>query len=330
MKIIFLTISFLLFFSLGLFAQKVEYGLQFEGIADNREFFSGYSEPETILGSRIGFDMGTSIDSIHHIRAGLSYLYEFGTDFPGKELHPILYYSVDNGSWKFNMGAYPRNSVIHFPVAILSEKYGYYNPTVDGLFLGYKKPDWNASVFVDWVSRIDSVKREQFMAGISGVANPGNFIAEGYWYLFHNRPNLQRIEGEHIKDYMGALLLVGYNFSSIVPLDILTLKAGVLNSLYRDRGNGLAFEAINSAYIDFHADYKGFGVKSVLNFGSPHHFAFGDEFYNNTSRYIRTDLYFTPLNTEHVKGTFSWSFHVANSKVDNSQQFSLIYIFSSL
>ena len=96
MKIIFLTISFLLFFSLGLFAQKVEYGLQFEGIADNREFFSGYSEPETILGSRIGFDMGTSIDSIHHIRAGLSYLYEYGAEFPGKELHPILYYSVDN------------------------------------------------------------------------------------------------------------------------------------------------------------------------------------------------------------------------------------------
>jgi hypothetical protein len=330
MKNIFIVSIFLIFSPLILVAQKIEYGLEFEGIGDNREYFSGYSQPETILGSRVGLDAGTRIDSIHQIRAGVSYFYEFGSELLEQKPHPILYYSVDKGPWSFKMGAFMRNQTINFPIAILSDKYNYFNPTVDGLFVRYKKKTWQTSVFADWVSRQDSVRREQFMAGLSGKAHYGKFIVEEYWYLFHNSSSLVKIEGDHIKDYMGSCFMVGYDFSSLLPLDVLTIKTGALGSLFRDRGNGLAFESALSSYTEVEAAFKGFGIKTILNFGDQHHFSHGDEFYNNTSRYVRADLYFTPINFKRVKGRFTWSLHWANSDMDNQQLFSLIYMFNPL
>jgi hypothetical protein len=330
MKNILVALFFFIISPVMLVAQKVEFGLEFDGIGDNREFFSGYSQPETILGSRIGFDAGTRIDSIHQIRAGVSYFYEFGSELLEQKLHPILYYSVDKGPWSFKMGAFMRNQTINFPVAILSDRYGYFNPTIDGLFVRYKKRTWQTSVFVDWVSRQDSTRREQFMAGLSGNAHYGSFTFEEYWYLFHNSTSIIKSDNDHIKDYMGSCFMGGYDFTKLLPIDVLTIKTGALISLYRDRGNGLNFEKSLSSYSEVEASYQGFGVKSVFNFGDRHNFSHGDQFYNTTTSYIRTDIYFTPINTERVKGRFTWSLNWANSDMDNQQQFSLIYIFNPL
>ena len=323
----------LLIFLLPIFAlgQKFEYGLEMDGIGDNREFFSGYSEPGTTLGSRIGIDAGTRIDSIHQIRAGVSYFYEYGSVIFEQPIIPILYYSVEKGPLAFKMGAFMRKEAIQFPQAIISDMYEYYNPTIDGLLFKYKKTNWQSTVFVDWVSRTDSVRREQFMAGIQASVHPGNFIADFYWYMFHNAGNLSRPAGDHIKDYMGALATVGYDFSKFIPKATLTVKTGVLVSMFRDRGtNGLDYQPAFSSYTEVEAAYKGFGVKSLFNFGDKHSFSHGDVFFNNTTSYIRTDLYFTPINLEHVKGRFTWSFHWANSDMENQQLFSLVYIFKKL
>jgi hypothetical protein len=312
------------------FAQKFDYGLEFDGIGDNREFFSGLSIPETILGSRIGFDAGATIDSIHQIRAGFSYFYEFGTEFLKLKPQPVLYYSVEKGPLSFKMGAFMRNQTINFPLALISDKYGYYNPTVDGLFLKYQKSAWQTSLFVDWISRQDSVKHEQFMAGLSLNAHPANFIIDAYWYLFHNSISLKPTPDDHIQDYTGACIMAGYDFSTLVPIDILTLKTGALISLYRNRINGLGFKKSISSYTELEAAYKGFGIKALFNFGKPHNFSHGDEFFNHTSSYIRTDFYFTPINFKRVKGRFTWSLHWADSDMENQQLFSLIYIFKQL
>ena len=63
----------LLFVSILGSAQKFEYSTIFEGIGDNREYFSGKAQSQTILGARGAFEIGTSIDG-HKLRAGLSEL----------------------------------------------------------------------------------------------------------------------------------------------------------------------------------------------------------------------------------------------------------------
>ncbi len=317
---------FLIFlFSASVYAQKFEYGVEYGGLFDNREFPSGYSRSETITGSGLDFSVGTSIDSIHKFRVGLNYFYEFGTKLLEIRPNPILYYSVEKNGLGLKIGAFLRNKSFQMPLPFMSEKWAYFNPTIDGIMISYNKKDFSTGIYLDWVSRIDSLRREQFMICYNGKYNPGNFILEGYWYLFHDRPNLMRLPGDHIMDYTGANFMLGYNFKSLLPLDILTLKGGILTSLYRNRGNGLDFELSNSAYFDIAAEYKGIGLHSVMNFGDPHHFSQGDDFYSNTSNYIRADVYFTPLRYKNITGRFTWSFHVANSKLEHQQIFLLLY-----
>lgn len=313
-----------------LFSQNFEYGLQYDGIGDNREYFSEYNMPETILGSRLNFDVGTRIDSLHRFRAGLSYFYEYGAELFELKPHPILYYAFDGDKWGFKMGAFMRKGNVDYPYAIVSERYEYYNPTVDGLLVSYRTKNVNMNVFTDWVSRQDSVRHEQFMAGFLGKQTPGNFIFEEYWYMFHNAGRMGDYQGEYIKDYTGGLLLAGYDFSSLTPLTVLTMKTGILSSAYRDRENGSSFELKSSSYSEVVIDYKGFGVEAFLKYGSEHDFSHGDNFYNTTKNYSRLKLYVTPFSFDRIKGRFSWSFHFANDVLDQQQQFSLIYTFSEL
>ncbi|MCA1758817.1 MAG: hypothetical protein LC658_03525 [Bacteroidales bacterium] len=75
-KLIFITFVLIPFWG---FSQNFEYQVLFEGIGDNREFFSGKAMSQTILGSRGAFEVGLETDN-HRIRGGLSQLLEFGSD----------------------------------------------------------------------------------------------------------------------------------------------------------------------------------------------------------------------------------------------------------
>lgn len=311
-------------------AQKLEYGLKYDGIGDNREFSSKYSKPETIFGSRLAIDAGSTIDSIHQFRAGLSYFYEYGSDLLELKPQLIMYYSMQKESWGFKMGAFPRKENIYMPYAFVSEKYEYFNPTVDGLLIKYKKLHNDMNLFVDWVSRVDSTRREQFMAGFFAKQNAGNFLFDEYWYMFHNAHRYARVPNEYIEDYMGVCVMTGYNFSGLVPLDILTVKTGLLASSYRSRGETMNYNFKPSSYSEIVADYNGYGVELYLKFGREHQFSHGDDFINNSKNYIRTRFYFTPINFGRIQGRFSWSLHIADGNLDNQQQFSLVYLLSQL
>lgn len=319
------TVIMLSFCSFASIAQNLEYGLKYDGIGDNREFFSAHSDAETFLGSRVAFTMGTTLDSVHRFRGGLSYFYEYGSELLEQPMQLILYYAFENEKLGFTMGAFPRKENLFFPHALISEKYEYFNPTADGLLIKYKSPKSNFNAFADWMSRQDSVRREQFMAGFFGTYKTGNFIFEDYFYLFHNAGRIYRVEGEHMEDTMGACFLFGYNFSQFVPLDILTVKTGTLTSAYRNRGSGLDFVINTSSYSEIVADYKGYGIEAYLKFGSKHHFSHGDNYYNSAKEYVRTRFYFTLINTEKVKGRFMYSLHFSKERMDHQQQFSLVY-----
>jgi hypothetical protein len=328
-----------LLLTLQLTAQSIDYTFRFTGIGDNREYFSGYNVPQTILGARGAFILGTKLDSINRFRAGIDYFYEFGSVFGELKPKLILYYEANKGPWMFRMGSFTRSDVLNYPLAIIADDYDYYKPNLEGLYIRYKKQNWKMDVFADWVSRQDSVRREQFMAGLTLNAHWGRFLTEDYWYMFHNASSLVKVENDHIKDYMGAIMMVGFDFSGIIPLDIATVKSGVLTSLWRDRGNGLNYILKNSSYSEIVLEEKGFGIKTIINVGEKHNFNIGDSFYNNTTSYIRAGLYFTPINFKNVKGRFTWTFHFAkdntstdskksNWDLDNQQQFSLIYFFN--
>ena len=319
---------FFIIFTLAAFlgqSQNFEYLVLFEGIGDNREYFSNKAMPQTILGTRGAFELGVETDG-HRLRGGLSYLYEFGSEIDFHQPKLTLYYQFNNEQTEFIFGSFPRSGKIDFPLVMLTDTLLYYRPNIEGIF-GEVNWDWgHQNGFVDWVSRQTDVKRENFMAGFSGEIGYKNLFIQNYLLMFHDAGPAIDIPGDHIKDYLGFAFQGGIRTSEDSKLTGI-LKAGILSSSFRERSVSNGFINATSFFAEAQGKYKNFGIKSVLNSGGGHQFAYGDRFYQ-VENYWRTDVIWHFINHEKVKGTFNLSFHLIEwNDLDQQQQLSIIYVF---
>jgi hypothetical protein len=306
-------------------SQNFEYQVLFEGIGDNREYFSEKAMPQTILGSRGAFEIGLKSDN-HRIRAGLSHLLEFGSDIDYQKPKLTLYYQFSDEQKDFLFGAFPRRGRIDFPLAMLTDTLQYYRPNIEGMF-GEVRWDWgHQNGFVDWVSRQTDTKRENFMAGSSGEIYYKNLFFQNYLLMYHDAGPAIDIPGDHIKDYLGYALQVGIRTNENTQYTGY-VKAGILNSDFRERDVTDGFSNATSFFAEAKGRYKNYGIKSVLSAGAGHKFKVGDRFYQ-VKNYWRTDVIWYFINHERVKGTFNLSFHVIDwNDLDQQQQMSIIYVF---
>jgi hypothetical protein len=318
---LFITLPFL-----GL-SQNFEYDVLFDGIGDNREFFSEIAMPQTILGTRGAFEVGLSIDE-HRIRVGASKLYEFGStpDFQPTKL--ILYYQFKNESNEFLMGSFARKDKIDFPLAMLTDTLQYYRPNIEGI---YSNIEWSwgyQNVFADWTKRQTDTIRENFTIGFSGEISFNNIFLQNYLILYHDANARIQNPGDHIKDYMGGALQIGIRTSEESQFKAY-IKAGILNSNYRERNVSDGFITGNSLFAEVYGKYKKYGLKATLSTGDSHIFAQGDKFYH-AKDYLRTDVLWYLFDHENVKGVFTYSFHLLNwNDIDQQQQLSIIYKFGA-
>ena len=307
--------------------QKLEYKVLFEGIGDNREFFNDLGYPQTILGTRSAFELGTSFDN-HSVRFGLSWLYEFGSQINDQIPVPIIYYQFKKNNNEFLLGSFPRKDKIDFPLAMLTDTLLYYRPTIECL---YGKTGWKwgwQNAFIDWVSRTTEEKREIFTTGSSGEIFKNHLFLQNYILLTHQAKTTSDNQDEQISDFMGFALQAGVrtvenkSFSGY-------FKGGVLNSQYRNRAENMKFKSATSFFAEACGKYKWFGLKAVLSAGAGHNFAYGDHFYR-AHNYFRTDAICYFLNRENIKGRFNYSFHFIDWKdINQQQQLSIIYIFGN-
>lgn len=315
----------ILFIPISIFSQTFEYDVLFEGIGDNREYFSDIATPQTILGTRGAFETGLVIDE-HSLKIGASKLYEFGSSLNDQATKLILYYEFKNESKEFAMGSFERKERINFPLAMLSDTLLYYRPLIEGLYTKVEK-DWGyQDIFVDWTLRQTDTIRENFTIGWSGEIKFGMFFLSNYFVLYHDAKPRKQKPDDHIKDYMGGALQIGIRTNENSDITAYG-KIGILNSNKRERNVDDGFIIGNSVFIEAYGKYKNLGLKSVLSSGDSHIFAQGDRFYN-AKDYLRTDLIWYFINHENVKGVFNYSFHLLNwNDIDQQQQLSIIYKF---
>ena len=107
-----LLILFIILPFIGL-SQDFEYRVLFEGIGDNREFFSQKAYSQTILGTRGAFEIGVITDN-HRLRGGLSLLHEFGSEIDFHKPKLTLYYQFKDQQKEFLFGAFPRRNKINY------------------------------------------------------------------------------------------------------------------------------------------------------------------------------------------------------------------------
>ena len=319
-----ITILFVFITFLGK-SQDFEYQVLFEGIGDNREYFNEYTYPQTILGARGAFEVGIKFDN-HQIRAGLSQLLEFGSDYDTQKPKLTLYYQFNDTQKEFLFGSFPRRDKINYPLAMLTDTLLYYRPNIEGMF-GELRWNWGRqNAFVDWLQLQTNADREIFTAGFSGELFFGNLFIEDYFVMTHAGYPGVRIEGQQIEDYLGFSLRAGIrtNEKSLIKG---YLKAGILNSSYQERSVTDGYLITNSFFAEGYGKWKTLGLKTVLHSGGSHRFAFGDLFYR-AKNYLRTDVIWYFINHDKVKGTFNFSFHVIDwAELNNQQQLSIIYVF---
>ena len=316
-------ILFLLLFSIiEIFAQKPELHFTFEGIGDNREFHNGKSKSQTIFGTLGFLEAGTSFDG-HSLRAGISELYEFGSQLNFHHPRLILYYKFENEKNTFIMGSFPRRNAINFPLSMLADTLLVYRPLLEGL-LGSKKWEngWQ-NAFVDWTGRQTETVRESFMAGSSGEVSRKQWFLQNYVLLNHLAHTSVRIPDQHIKDYFGFSILTGFRSPKTSQVSWY-VKGGILGSLYRERSVSDGFTFRKSLELEATAQYRQFSLKTAFHTGDSQIFALGDPFYSFRN-YNRTDLGWSFIRHKRVSGHFNWSFHTYAGGLDQSQQMSLIY-----
>jgi hypothetical protein len=319
-------IAFIIFFLLFTFfgtAQKLVLKFSFQGIGDNREFHNGQSMSQTILGTIGSAQIGIKIDE-HRLYAGISELYEFGSEISFHQPWLIMYYQFEDPKKQFQFGSFPRLGIIDFPLAMLADTLLYFRPNIEGMSGKITGDRGYQMAFVDWIGRQTKTIRETFMVGTSGEIRFNKAFFQNYVLMHHFAHTAERIEGQHIKDYFGFSLMGGVRMGSEKTLHA-EVKAGLLSSLYRERSVTDGFRTGYSLIAEAIGWYKTFALKTILHSGDKQTFALGDPFFRFRD-YVRTDAIWYFIQHKNIKGRFNWSFHWTNSgRPDHSQQLSLIY-----
>jgi hypothetical protein len=319
LPILFFTIAF----SSHLQSQKFEWLAGFDGFLDNREYFS-IDNPQTIFGARFRAEVGGSISDIHRLRAGINYLYEFGSTIDAHKPNLTLYYEYHHQGLRLFAGAFPRRELLAFPLALLSDTLHYYRPNIEGLYAGYSWNWGHQNAFLDWTSRQTDTIHERFMAGISGRFFLKDFFLSNYFLMSHFAGKATYDPDHSLRDNMGYNVDVGLDLSRKTFLDSLCIRAGILGSIDRIRSQGDEWQTPVGFLGQATILYKFAGVSVTYYAGEGHTFLYGDPFYR-LERYGRLDLFVLPFRTGPVTLKLDLGMHFVKGQVDYSQQLWLTF-----
>ncbi len=314
LPILFFTIAF----SSQLQSQRFEWLAGFDGFLDNREYYS-VDLPQTIFGSRFRAEVGGSIDDIHRLRAGINYLYEFGTAIDANKPNLTLYYEYHNKGLRFLAGAFPRGDLLRFPLSLLSDTLNYYRPNIEGLYAGYSWVWGRQNAFLDWTSRQTDINHERFMAGTSGKMFFRDFFLSNYLLMSHFAGAAIDDPNHSVNDNIGYNIEAGVDLSGRTFLDSLCISAGILGSLDRIRAEGDGWNTAKGFLGQAIFLYKFAGVSATYYAGKGQKLLYGDPFYRLES-YGRLDLLFIPFRRGPVNLKIDVGLHFAGGQVDYSQQ----------
>jgi hypothetical protein len=315
--------TFLLLFFLftSVQSQQFVWRAGFNGFFDNREYFNPYSHDQTMFGARTFGQIGLKFDEHNEFNVGINFLYEFGSSLNSKYLQPILYYHYQTEPVKLYIGSFERRKLIDLPLVLQSDTFQYYSPNLLGIFVEAKK-DWGyQNVWIDWVSRQGVTDKEIFLIGGTGFLKKGVLFYRHDFIMTHLAKTKTDAESEHIHDNGGFCAGIGINLSHKTFLDSLSLSTGLTMSYDRIR-NVYSLEYYKGSLTEFCAQYKAFGIHSIVYLGDGQVQLEGDALYKAKS-YERVDFFLKLFRKGPVKAKVTFSLHFIESKLNYSQAFTV-------
>lgn len=325
-------------------AQRLEWSLDFNSIFDNREGDKKMTAAKTFFHTQLSPEIGVSmLDGTHRLMGGVVWTQPIGQEWYGKRVSPTLYYRYKPGAhgWSMAMGMFPR-TLMHrqLPNYIWSDSINYTQRNVRGFMGSYDGTQGWVEVLVDWRSMQSSRQREAFNIILHGEwQRPRKmFIAGGVAMMNHLALDANPTPDQRLVDNFIINPYAGIDLTRLTPLDSLTVKAGLLGSITRNRAAG-HWKTPMGAWLDITARWRWLGWHNTTYIGSkplfPYYGQFGpvldlgEPFYRS-SWYNRTSVYGTVINNRYVNLLASLDFNIAKSNFTFYQRLTLrVYIDSS-
>lgn len=303
------------------FAQTVTSKTGYECIGDNREYFSPYGFPQTILASRISQDIEFNLDSsCNFMTIGGSYLLIHGAN----QFHqsPIInaYYSYTHRKTSFKLGSFPMPRDI-FPHALYTDSLYYFRPNMQGALLSFSQSfglvEWKETGILDWMLQENYGANESFIAGVSGELwyRPVVFKHQ-YYYRHHAKDTTGGVKA--IEDNGCLLLTIGFQ-SSNSPVQ-LSGDIGKLITWQKFRFGDDSYSG--GLYTQAQATYHRISLEGVYYYGDPTYLPMGDPLYRS-GNYARIDASIRFIDAPRVQGSFGFCSHIIAGEINYSQQLSL-------
>ena len=311
----------------GLFSESFVpvLGINNYNFFDNREVHSPYQRSQTLFGSLLGAEVGLQFGD-NTVFAGAHAIKDFGqggisqADF-------IFYYYYKQGKVSGAFGAFPRERLCRqLPDIFVYDSLRYYEPTLNGVLLQYVDTYGYAELYCNWINKQGVGEREIFEIVSDGrIGYKGYFMGWNIQLMHFSVP--RPAEGCQVYDKLMINPHLGLEKRDVVWLDALSMEAGLMLSLKRDRRDmqwkspiGFIGDVkLRKGRLEFRdriyagnpqfSDYDCFGFQ--LHRGDP---------YYRSGLYNRSDIHVYLLDKLDVQCYVGASFHYTEGCLDNSQQ----------
>lgn len=318
MKRLLAHITLLFLLSSAGIAQAPRFYIGFDGIMDNREYYTPNVDHQTIFGARINPGVSFGFDSLHSVKLGINYMYEFGGEFLGVMPQLDLYYQFKSEQVDFLFGSFPRKDILDYPLMLLTDTLNYYRPNMEGASVSYAWAWGSVHGWVDWTGRITTETREGILAGIDATFRAGFFYFTALTTRYHLARSAEYDPSNILRDDGSILGAFGVDLSHKWVLDKLDINTGWVSTYVWKRDTDPVWT--NGWLSQLDARYRIFGIKGTCYLGGAPHLLYGDPLYR-AGNYGRIDLFIDPFKNPRISSKIAWNIHMVEGHgVQHSQQ----------
>lgn len=339
---LFLTVLLATALCQGADAQQLEWSVDFNTVFDNREGDNKMTDTRTYFQTQLSPEIGISmLDGAHSLMGGVVWTQPIGSEWYGKRLSPTLYYRYrGTNGWSMAMGMFPR-TLMHrqLPNYVWSDSINYTQRNVRGFMATYVGDDGYFEAVVDWRAMQSETRREAFNVIAHGEWQRPDavFLAGGVVVMNHFAKTRHPGPDQHVVDNFLVNPFVGVDLSRHTALDSLSVRAGALTSITRNREFG-KWKMPAGAWLDITLGWRWLAWHNTTYIGGrlfPYYGTFGPlldqgEPYYRAKWYNQTSVYGTIINNRVVNLRASLDFNVAKDNFTFYQRLILrVYIDSS-
>ncbi len=253
---------------------RLDYDLGFDFRFDNREYDrSLFQASKTLFGARLAPMVGFNADAgrtSHRLMAGVDALKEFGTSDNEMRCNLLFYYQLGvkfpHTDFRITAGLFPRSfSRGDWSPVFFSDELKFYDNTFEGILFSWDREKSRFELGCDWTGMFSQTRREEFMIFSSGDYRPLKWLRLGYEaYLMH-----YACSGKvnSVCDNFLAEPHITFDFAPFAHIQKLSLRAGWIQALQRDRAAVGHFVAPFAGEILLGVQNWGVGIENRLSIG---------------------------------------------------------------